>query len=86
MSLPKYFNPSPYTPTTKVHGGIDEALSGSRISSSRVSVSTHSRSMSVKKVLKYKFKNLDLAYQVRQKLYKILIVFDSNGNIEFEEQ
>lgn len=42
--------------------------------------------MSVKKVLKYKFKNLDLAYQVRQKLYKILIVFDSNGNIEFEEQ
>lgn len=51
------------------------------ISSSRHSVSTHTRNLNIKKVQKYQFNNLDLAYKVRQQMYKILIAFDKNSNL-----
>lgn len=71
LSTPKNNNPG------SPHGSL---------SSSRVSASTHSRSFSIKKVQKYKFSDLSLAYKVRQQLYKILIVFDTNANFSFEEK
>ena len=37
------------------------------------------------KVRKFKFSDLSLSYQVRKKLYEMLISFDDNVNYEFEK-
>ncbi len=38
-----------------------------------------------RKLRKFKFSDLSLSYQVRKKLYEMLISFDDNVNYEFEK-
>lgn len=48
------------------------------------SISKSNMSHSYRRVLKYKFTNLRLSFQVRQRVYELLISFDDNVNYEFE--
>lgn len=53
--------------------------------SGSVSQSASKSQHSVRRVRKFKFTNLSLSYEVRKRLYEMLISFDDNVNYEFEK-
>lgn len=68
-----------HNPKVVVHQSSNNSLSASRSSLSK------SRVRSKRKVYKFKFSNLKLSFDVRHRMYEMLIVFDDNSNMEFEE-
>lgn len=51
--------------------------------SGSVSQSASKMQQNVRKVRKFKFTDLTLSYEVRKRLYEMLISFDDNINYEF---
>ena len=51
--------------------------------SGSVSQSASKMQQNVRKVRKFKFTDLSLSYEVRKRLYEMLISFDDNINYEF---
>lgn len=67
----KMLTPKNYTPASPSHS----------LSSSRNSLnSSMNKPLSIRKVTKFDFSNLDLAFTVRQRVYQLLISFDDNAN------